>query len=289
MYVSSSQRTIASLLSPLLRATWLCLLLVPLAFPGAGAAAPLATILHSFAPETTGINPDGANPQAALIAPGDGYLYGTTVYAGVNGVGTVFKIKPDGSAFQVLYAFTSSGQTGIDGANPRASLIAPDDGYLYGTTESGGKYGYGTVFRLKRDGTGYQTIFGFNDYQNGIDIQSGVIAVGDGYLYGTASAGGPGNGGTIYRLHPDGTGFQIVHSFTLGDGSGSQGTLIFPGDGFLYGTTCYGSTNNLGTVFKIRPDGTGFETLYSFLGQNDGADPCSALLDLKDGFLYGTT
>ncbi|MGA2748339.1 MAG: choice-of-anchor tandem repeat GloVer-containing protein [Verrucomicrobiota bacterium] len=59
-------------------------------------------------------------------------------------------------------------------------------------------------------------------------------------------------------------------------------------DGYFYGTTAYGGTNDLGTVFKIRADGA-LTSLYSFTGTNDGAYPQAALAQGSDGNFYGTT
>ena len=66
-------------------------------------------------------------------------------------------------------------------------------------------------------------------------------------------------------------------------------------DGNYYGTTGAGGENcsptGCGTVFQITPDGTE-TTLYSFCSQNncvDGTDPYGALVQGKDGNLYGTT
>ena len=52
-------------------------------------------------------NIDGANPQASLALADDGTLYGTTVFGGLFGRGTIFKIKSDGSEFAVLKYFSA--------------------------------------------------------------------------------------------------------------------------------------------------------------------------------------
>jgi uncharacterized repeat protein (TIGR03803 family) len=101
-------------------------------------------VIYSF-----GSGTDGAHPYAGLIDV-KGTLYGTTVYRGAyscngssyNGCGTVFSATPRGTE-KVVHSFN-----GTDGADPYAALIDVK-GTLYGTTEAGGAYNYGTVFSLK--------------------------------------------------------------------------------------------------------------------------------------------
>ena len=87
-------------------------------------------------------------------------------------------------------------------------------------------------------------------------------------------------------------GFAILHSFT---GSPTDGALPYAGliqgpDGTLYGTTLYGGANNVGTIFQMAPDGSGFTNLHSFAGYpTDGANPYAGLIQGPDGTLYGTT
>ncbi|HZR18011.1 MAG TPA: choice-of-anchor tandem repeat GloVer-containing protein [Verrucomicrobiae bacterium] len=95
------------------------------------------TRLYSF----TGTN-DGANPKAALVRAGDGTFYGTTVFGGSSGDGTVFQINTNGGLAD-LHSFS-----GGDGANPEAGLVLASDGSFYGTTSNGGQQGGGTVFRF---------------------------------------------------------------------------------------------------------------------------------------------
>ena len=108
-----------------------------------------------------------------------------------------------------------------------------------------------------------------------------MIAPGDGYLYGTTRSG------TVFRLRPDGSGFQTLHTFTYADGSAPEAALVAPGDGFLYGTTFTGGVRDCGVVFRLSPDGTGFTVLHDF-NRMDGANPHGTLAAPGDGFLYGT-
>jgi len=99
------------------------------------------TNLHSF----TGGN-DGAYPVGGLVLSGN-TLYGTAENAGSSGVGTVFDVQTDGTAFTILYSFTN----GSDGAISDGRLILSGN-TLYGTAEYGGSSGDGTVFAVNTDG-----------------------------------------------------------------------------------------------------------------------------------------
>src|SRR5260221_4109312 len=96
------------------------------------------TLLHSF-----GFNDSSAaNPYAELTLATDGTLYGTTSAGGKANQGTIFRMKQDGSGFQLLKIF---GAATNDGARPLAAILEGRDGALYGTTEEGGAFGFGTI------------------------------------------------------------------------------------------------------------------------------------------------
>src|SRR6266581_2122194 len=70
------------------------------------------------------------------------------------------------------------------------------------------------------------------------------------------------------------------------DGAGPSAGLILSGN-TLYGTAYEGGSGGNGTVFKVNTDGTGFTTLHSFAGPDDGANPEAGLI-LLGNTLYGT-
>jgi uncharacterized repeat protein (TIGR03803 family) len=166
------------------------------------------TILHSF----TGNPPDeGADPEAGVIQGSDGTLYGTTRQS-YFGVGTLFKMAPDGSGFTVVHRFTG-GPTG--GAYPRAGLIQGSDGTLYGTTEGGGSVDNGTVFQVAPDGSGFTLLHSFtNRPTDGAAPDAGLIQGSDGTLSGTTVVGGAVGRGTVFKMAPDGSGYTLLTSFT---------------------------------------------------------------------------
>jgi uncharacterized repeat protein (TIGR03803 family) len=229
---------------------------------------------------------DGEYPQAGLLAASDGMLYGTASDGGANGLGTVFKLSPDGSSFTVLYNFT--GASG-DGASPRGTLIEGSDGALYGTTLSGGVGNYGTIFTLNKNGSDYSVL---RDLAagDGTRPEAGLLEASDGDLYGTASVNAGSIGGTVFKLHKNGSNFAVLHTFTGGAGDGSYpfASLVEGNDGALYGTTSQGGPADNGTVFALNKDGSSYTVLKIF-DFSDGVQPLGSLTIGGDGALYGTT
>ena len=294
------------LLARALQLLWAAALVLP-AF--AARADVVFTNLYSF----TGTN-DGADPHAALVQGDDGYFYGTTYGGGAytnqfgQGYGTVFKINTNG-VLTSLYSFTGSN----DGSNPNG-MVQGKDGYFYGTTESGGPYtnqfgeGCGTVFKLSSNGV-LTNLYSFGLIHDihgtpldGANPQTALVQGSDGNFYGTTASGGStnynynnfGGYGTVFKISTNGT-FTSLYAFgsiqdTNGnplDGANPQASLAQGRDGYFYGTTYYGGTNDAGTVFKISTNGV-MNTLYSFTGGNDGDGP-NGLVQGGDGYFYGTT
>jgi uncharacterized repeat protein (TIGR03803 family) len=239
----------------------------------------------------TGSGGDGAYPEAGLILGQDGVLYGTTSSGGASNSGTIFKLAVNGSGAGVLWSF--SGANG-DGAIPAAPLMQGSDGVLYGTTVAGGSNGCGTVFKLNTNGSGYSVIRSFAGTNgDGGYPNAGLLQASNGLLYGTTTFGGTSNSGTIFRLNTDGSGYTKLHSFTNVDGENPYAALIQGQDGALYGTTYFGGLNPgatpLGKIFKLNPDGTGYQLLANFQGFSDGGNPLAALAQATNGTLYLAT
>jgi uncharacterized repeat protein (TIGR03803 family) len=145
-------------------------------------------VLHAF----TGS--DGASPRlGGLILDSHGTLYGTTSSGGLNGQGTVFSLHEDGSNFTLLHSFT-----GKDGGAPLCSLVYNNATHLfYGTASQGGS-GYGTLFQMNGDGSGFTVLFSFANSLGSMPSGPLLVSADGKTLYGTATAGG-GNGlGVIY-------------------------------------------------------------------------------------------
>jgi uncharacterized repeat protein (TIGR03803 family) len=241
------------------------------------------SLVHSF----TG-GSDGQSPfYSSVLQDGSGFLYGTAIL-GASGGGTVFKVKTDGTSFTTIHTFTGGNS---DGSLPFAGVVMDASGNLFGTTGLGGYAGLGTAFTLKTDGTRFALLHTFI-YSDGLDVESALVLDGSGFLYGTASSGGPSDSGAIFKLKTDGTSFSVIHDFhnTSSDGLAPLAGLLLDGSGMLYGTATSGGSGQYGTVFKLKTDGSGYAVLHSFAaGKSDGSNPNSSLVEDSAGFLYGTT
>ncbi len=240
----------------------------------------------SFAQYTTLFNCEGTtngrNPSGSLISDGT-FLYGMTFYGGTNNLGTIFKIMPDGTGYVKLFDF--AGVT--SGSNSFGSLIS-DGTFLYGMTYQGGTNNLGTIFKIMPDGTGYVKLLDFAGATNGSYPTGSLISNGT-FLYGMTQQGGTNGVGTIFKIMTDGTGYVKLSDFAgATEGKVPSGSLISDGT-FLYGMTKYGGTNNLGTIFKIMPDGTGYSNLLDFAGATNGRQPHYGSLISDGTFLYGMT
>ena len=231
----------------------------------------VATNIYSF----TG-GPDGYNAVGALVQGTDGNLYGATELSSTNLVGmtfteggTVFRITTNG-VNTVLHRF----QNGLpEGVNPYAGLIQGSDGNFYGTTYGGIYRGgidngpspiNGTVFRLAPDGT-LTTLVTFDGFDDGANPASALVEGVDGALYGTTTAGGPNNQGTIFKLSfataPQITGQpenQTVVaganvSFSVAVSGAPQLFYQWQKDGtnLLDGGNLFGSTNRILTLTNV--------------------------------------
>jgi uncharacterized repeat protein (TIGR03803 family) len=273
------------------------------------------TIIHRFKNFSTvnaagaPVNADGANPETELVEGSDGRLYGVTRTGGPNGTGVVFRVSRDGTEFTVLHAFgpiTSASTVTVprnaDGMSPTGALVAGVDNYFYGTASAGGANGNGTLFRVRFDGTGFQTLFVFPELvtnSSGLPINvegaspvAGMTDGADGRLYGIANLGGAGGNGTVFAFDPVSGVFATLHSFDGTAGARPTGELLLAQNGFLFGTTATGGTSSagavttFGTAFSIARDGTRFTSLRSFEGTN-GSSPTGRMVQLDANTFVG--
>ncbi len=207
------------------------------------------TVLHKFTN-----NPDGDVPESLLIEDSAGNLYGTTLWGGTSGYGSVFKTSANHSE-TILHSFAGPPDGGGDGAYVYTGVIRDSAGNLYGVTDAGGEYGGGTVFKL--DSAGEETLlYSFACGADGCGPDSVLLADDAGNLYGTTEEGGNdqcgGYGcGVVFELSPHSDGSwteSVLYAFcslsNCADGSLPwKGPLVRDANGNLYGTTMWGGTS----------------------------------------------
>jgi uncharacterized repeat protein (TIGR03803 family) len=244
------------------------------------------SIVRSF---TTNLN-EGAYPLNNVIQGSDGRLYGRTLSGGTNNGNSIFGLSTNGNEYAVLHSFDS---TLSDYYDSYSGLIEGSDGLLYGTTYHDGAYGHGSVFRVHKDGTGFQTLHDFEStLKDGGYPYGSVYETREGVLYGATAYGGPDDYGTLYRINRDGSGYAVLHCFVSTNSEGYVPVappIEGPGD-LLYGTTYYDGINDAGAIYCLRKDGSGFRLLHRFTWDLPrGVEPNGRMIRASDGALYGTT
>jgi uncharacterized repeat protein (TIGR03803 family) len=246
------------------------------------AALPQITILHNFRFGTS----DGSSPQSGVAVLGT-RIYGTTLLWGSGSDGILYSVNMDGSGYQILHNFS-----GADGNQPNSDVTVAGT-KVFGTAQfggTGGGAGNGTIFSYDTSSSAYQNVYQFaGAFNDAATPMAGFTAV-NSTLYGITWEGGNKNGGAIYRLNSDGSGYGLVQSLGgLGNptpGGGPEANMIQVGTK-LYGTTTRGGASSQGTIFSYDLNTSAVNYLYSFGGGTvDGAVPHGNLA-LVGTVLYG--
>jgi uncharacterized repeat protein (TIGR03803 family) len=184
---------------------------------------------------------------------------------------------------------------------PADGSVKPDGGLvLSGTTFYGTTCGpyprtnsdLGAVFEMNIDGSGFMVLKKFMGADGSAPWRELVLS--GTTLYGVTREGGAGGNGTVFRLNTDGSGFSNLKMFPSAspDGSDLYGGAALSGN-TLFGTAVQGGITNAydefgcGTVFRINTDGSGFNVLHAFNG-DDGMHPDGGVVVSGDT-LFGTT
>jgi uncharacterized repeat protein (TIGR03803 family) len=174
---------------------------------------------------------------------------------------------------------------GTGGENPYGDLVQSGN-VLYGMAQNGGANGYGCIFSIKTNGTGFTDLLDFNGkrYPEGAN-PLGSLTISGNMLYGMTQYGGLKDSGCIFSIDTNGNGYQDLLDLNAYTGAEPRGSLTISGN-ILYGMTLYsGNYTGFGNVFSIHTDGTSFKILYQFY---NGGLPNNNLL-LSGKILYGTT
>ena len=135
----------------------------------------------------------GGQPRTALTVSGS-VIYGT------EGRG-VFRLNTDGSDYLVLKPLIELGDRNPPIPDGKVTLSGD---VLYGTTRGGGfRLGYGTVFKVNTDGTGFVVLREFIGSDG--EFPAAGLTLSAGVLYGTTRSGGSSGSGTVFKVNLDGS------------------------------------------------------------------------------------
>lgn len=223
----------------------------------------------------------GAAPYGSLIQLSNGTFYGTTALGGTSNSGTIFEMVP-GNNPVVLHSFNSA----TDGAQPFGGLYLATDGFLYGTTSTGGPNGAGTAFRIATDGSQFTMLHGFpSSAGDGANPQAAMTQGFDGFLYATTLNGGAFNQGAVFKMDTSGN-VTVLHSLNgTTDGGHPYSVLVQADQDNFFGTASTGG-HGAGLLFKLD-----FKLIFSikhrFHADTEGSTPISGISFGGNGSLFG--
>lgn len=224
---------------------------------------------------------DVSRPSTPLVQASDGALYAASVGGGDVGWGTIYRLTPHR---QVEIVHSQGPGTGHEASS---GMIQASDGHLYGVMRVGGAWGHGTVFRLRLNGQ-YEVLHDLLSETDGGFPDQPLVQGPDGHLYGAAAGNANGdNFSTILRVTLDGQ-FSVVRTLVPAEGYG-PGQLV-SADGYLFGTCIFGGIDDNGTFFRMKPDGSDFTVLHTFVPpfSETGRRPSGPLMQASDGHFYCT-
>lgn len=239
----------------------------------------------------------GSEPYAELTTDAAGWLWGSTIHGGALNFGTLFKVNPTSGEFITLVEFTGN-EGNFPGSKPIGRLANDGRGFFWGVAQLGGKNLDGTLFKISSSGGQISTVIDFKEYGKSAPGKyplAGVFHDGRGNVWGSTTSGGPGEGGTVYKVNATTGALSIVSAFSGKEGIkgyATQSELVPDGKGNLWGTTYQCSPTILGTVFKLNTSTGALTTVAEFtgdIGQNKGEGPRRRLAHDGLGFLWGVT
>ena len=192
---------------------------------------------------------DGDDPTGGVLE-NNGIFFGTTESGGTNGDGTLFEYDPSTGILNDLVMFGGGEGTATE---PGGGLIADSNNNFFGTTESGGANGDGTVFEWVNSTSTFNILTSF-DGSDGASPEGSLIEDSNGNLIGTTAAGGESGDGTVFELPNSSGSITTLTSFSGLSGAQPVAGVVEDSNGNLYGTTSAGGAAGDGTVFESVDD-----------------------------------
>ena len=247
------------------------------------------------------------------------FIYAICVFIVIVNWCTLAQGEQGNLQVQILTIFDGSGPVW-----PEAGLVQDASGAFYGTSDRGGQYDTGSVFKITPEGI-VSPLFFFDSYSfypvtaltqisndcffgtteaeifridsmgdlsnvfafnltNGTQPMGDLLFARDGNLYGSTFYSQPCNG-TLFEMTLAGD-FTTIVNFDYTNGAGPNGPLAEGDNSCFFGETSSGGGYGSGTIFEYTASG-GLTTLYSFTNGADGNYPWGGLVQNVDGEFYG--
>jgi uncharacterized repeat protein (TIGR03803 family) len=214
----------------------------------------------------------------------DTIAYGTTLYGGKGGAGTLFAVTSHGKVV-LLHNFAAA----TEGSQPNDMLAVDPRGNVYGTTQGGGKFGGGTIYEFTTAHT-LKVLHAFDaTVGDGAGPLQGLVRGSTGALYGAAAGGAISTNGSVFEIQPSGAYVTRYEFKSAGDGHCPFSSVAVDDKGDVYGTVVgngFGGDPN-GAVWKLSTKNV-LTPLHLFTDNNDGQYPDQAPIVDSAGNLYGT-
>jgi len=228
---------------------------------------------------------DGRQPYASLTLTPNGQIFGMTLEGGWYDNGVLFEYEYLTSTYSVKCEFISYGL----GKKPSSGLIKATNDKLYGTTETGGRYGGGVLFELDPATNTYAVKKHFNQDTTGTESSSPLLQAANGNIFGFTTTNGPSGYGTMFEYNPSNDSFYVRVNFSNTNGQPLYNAMTQHSNGNIYGTVRGGGTYGYGNLFEYNPSTHVFTVKYSFNTGSNGTNPVMRMAEAPNGKLYGMT
>lgn len=177
---------------------------------------------------------------------------------------TLKAIALGNKSFQNVYTFGGT----PNGYQPISLTKLPPNS-IVGINAAGGAFGYGNVFKINNDGSGYKVLHHFT---SGVGVNhNNRLSYSNGKLYGVIS-------NSIVSLDTAGNNYKVIYNLLYPNTNPNSELEIGP-DGFLYGFLQLG-------LYRVDTLGNNFKILKTFTTSSQGYNPAKAPVYLNN-YLYG--
>jgi uncharacterized repeat protein (TIGR03803 family) len=217
----------------------------------------------------------GNAPFSGLFKAANGLLYGTTSTGAANGFGSLFAYTPGTNSLVKLHDLLET-----DGTQSLSDVMQASNGLLYGTSSTGGAFGFGSLWTYDITNSTFTRIYSFNQLQ-GAAPAGDILEATNGKLYGTFREDGEGFSGGIYSWTIGTATYADEFSFNIAPITSqpklSEGNLIQGTNGLLYGTAPQGGATDQGIIFRYDPNSMVVTTVTDMDGALKGQYPFDGL------------